>query len=128
MFASKIRSVVVCVIGVCSMALPACASDQRPSLQPAPSTPPTTAVPSPEEVNAAIRSGLGSLRSYRAEMVIRHNGRERRRTLGVTAEGLVLQTDFDPDHAETTRVYDAARGVSYDESPGSPLQLSLIHI
>lgn len=104
------------------MGLAGCASDQRPSLQPAPSTPPTTAVPTPEEVKAAIRSGLSSLRSFRAEMVVRHNGRERRRTLEMTAEGIVRETDSDPGRRETTSVYDAARGVSYDGSTGSPSQ------
>ena len=114
MFGSTMRSVVVGAIGVCSMALSACASDdQRPTLQPAPSTPPSTAAPSPQEVKATIRSGLGSLRSFRAEMVIRYSGQERHKTLEVTAEGTVRETDFGPGR-ETTSVYDAARGVIYN--------------
>lgn len=129
----RTRAVIVLAVAVACTGLAACGSDQRPSLQPGPSTPPSTAVASPDDVKAGIRRGLASIRTLRAELVARHHGREDRMTLEMTADGFIRTTGG--PLGGLAGVYDPREGVWYDEAgrersgfpPGRPQPIGPDH-
>ena len=97
-----------------------CAGGSRPALQPAPSAPPSTAQPQLSDVQAAIRRGLASLESFRADLTLvraRIPG-DVRVTVERTAAGLFKEVQSAPD-VESVFFSDARAGrkVSYTAPP-----------
>ena len=105
---------------VLALAAVGCAGGPRPTLQPAPSAPPSTAPPQLADVQAAIRRGLASLESFRADVILaraRIPG-EVRATVERTAAGLFKEVQSTPD-VESVFFSDARAGrkVSYTAPP-----------
>lgn len=118
----RIRLATALAMTAVAVAAVACGGDRRPTLGPlpaAPSTAPSTAPPQLADAQAAIRRGLGSLRSFRADviMVAAEMRGERRVAVERTATGLFKEVHSMP--TEAVFFFDAREGrkVMYSAPP-----------
>lgn len=94
-----------------ALAMSGCGTGKDPTLRPGPA--PTSTVPLPQlgDVQAAIRRGLSSLQSYRAEVVVTRSTLpgDSRLTVEWTARGVAKETERDPEN-ERVFFYDGREG------------------